>query len=143
VECTSSVLDALVLFKELYPKYRASDIQKCIKSASLFLEKTQKNDGSWYVIYMCQLLSTPNLEFVTINSFLSCRYGSWGICFTYGTMFAVRGLVASGRTYENSHAIRKACNFMLCKQQSTGGWGESYISSEIEVMNMFFLLQEI
>ncbi|XP_047068540.1 achilleol B synthase-like [Lolium rigidum] len=106
VECTSSVLDALVLFKELYPKYRASDIQKCIKAASLFLEKTQKNDGSWY--------------------------GSWGICFTYGTMFAVRGLVASGRTYENSHAIRKACNFMLCKQQSTGGWGESYISSEIE-----------
>ncbi|KAM0835428.1 hypothetical protein ACQ4PT_062940 [Festuca glaucescens] len=106
VECTSSVLDALVLFKELYPKYRASDIEKCIKAASLFLEKTQKNDGSWY--------------------------GSWGICFTYGTMFAVRGLVASGRTYENSHVIRKACNFMLCKQQSTGGWGESYISSEIE-----------
>jgi achilleol B synthase len=64
---------------------------------------------------------------------LSCRYGTWGICFTYGTFFAVKGLVAAGRTYDNSHSIRKACSFLLSNQQNTGGWGESYISSDIEV----------
>ena len=61
------------------------------------------------------------------------RFGSWGICFTYGTFFAVKGLALSGRTYENSDAIRKACSFLLSKQLHTGGWGETYLSSETEV----------
>uniref|UniRef100_M8CLT5 Lanosterol synthase n=1 Tax=Aegilops tauschii TaxID=37682 RepID=M8CLT5_AEGTA len=60
------------------------------------------------------------------------RFGTWGICFTYGTFFAVKGLVASGRTYENSFSISKACEFLLSKQLSTGGWGETYLSSETE-----------
>ncbi|KAJ1256800.1 hypothetical protein BS78_K312000 [Paspalum vaginatum] len=80
VECTSSVLQALNKFRELYP---------------------------WF--------------------------GTWGICFTYGTLFAIKGLVAAGRTYESSSAIRKACSFLLSKQLSTGGWGETYLSSETEV----------
>ncbi|KAK1678554.1 hypothetical protein QYE76_039402 [Lolium multiflorum] len=106
VECTSSALDALVIFKDMYPQYRRGEIENCIKNASLFIEKSQRKDGAWY--------------------------GTWGICFTYGTMFAVRGLVAAGRTYDNSHSIRKACSFLLSNQQNTGGWGESYISSDIE-----------
>jgi achilleol B synthase len=57
-------------------------------------------------------------------------------------MFAVRGLVAAGRTYDNSYAIRKACNFLLSKQQSTGGWGESFLSSETGVRNVSFLREE-
>jgi len=104
VECTSSVLDALILFKEMYPEYCRKEIDDCIKKSVVFIEKNQKKDGSWY--------------------------GSWGICFTYGTMFAVRALVATGKTYENSYCIRKACDFLLSNQQSTGGWGESYLSSD-------------
>ncbi|CAM0958974.1 unnamed protein product [Alopecurus aequalis] len=104
VECTSSVLEALILFKEMYPQYCREEIESCIKNAVVFIEKNQNKDGSWY--------------------------GSWGICFTYGTMFAVRALVATGRTYNNSYCLRKACNFLLTKQQSTGGWGESYLSSD-------------
>ncbi|CAL5040366.1 unnamed protein product [Urochloa decumbens] len=106
VECTSSVLEALVLFKELYPPYRAKEIEKCIKDGAMFIESKQRKDGSWYA--------------------------TWSICFTYGTLFAVKGLVAAGRTYDTSSSIRKACNFLLSKQQSTGGWGESYLSSETE-----------
>jgi achilleol B synthase len=56
------------------------------------------------------------------------------VCFTYGTLFAVEGLVAAGRTYENSSSIRKACSFLLSKQLSTGGWGETYPSSENAVI---------
>ncbi|KAJ0744793.1 putative cycloartenol synthase [Helianthus annuus] len=57
-----------------------------------------------------------------------CRYGSWGICYTYGTWFGIKGLVAAGKTYETSHCIRKACAFLLSKQLPSGGWGESYTS---------------
>lgn len=62
------------------------------------------------------------------------RYGSWAVCFTYATFFAIKGLVAAGRTYQNSLAIRKACNFLLSKQLGTGGWGENYLGCQIEVI---------
>ena len=55
------------------------------------------------------------------------------VCFTYGTWFGVKGLIAAGRTFENSPAIRKACNFLLSKELSSGGWGESYLSSQDQV----------
>ncbi|CAL4983940.1 unnamed protein product [Urochloa decumbens] len=104
VECTSSVLQALVTFRDLYPSYRKDEIERCIQNASKFIEIEQQPDGSWF--------------------------GTWGICFTYGTLFAIKGLVAAGKTYINSSCIRKACSFLLSKQLSTGGWGETYLSSE-------------
>ncbi|KAI3977857.1 hypothetical protein MKX01_036697, partial [Papaver californicum] len=60
-------------------------------------------------------------------------YGSWGVCFTYGTWFGVKGLVAAGKTYKTCSAIRKACNFLLSKQVASGGWGESYLSCQNKV----------
>ncbi|KAL6888527.1 hypothetical protein ACP4OV_009553 [Aristida adscensionis] len=106
-ECTASVLQALVLFKELYPSYRTRDIEKCIANAATFIENTQRQDGSWL--------------------------GTWGICFTYATFFSVKGLVASGKTYENSSSIRSACHFILSKQLKTGGWGESHVSNRTQI----------
>ncbi|CAL5060344.1 unnamed protein product [Urochloa decumbens] len=106
-ECTSSVLQALILFKELYPSYRTEEINKSIRKAAIFIESRQNKDGSWL--------------------------GTWGVCFTYGAFFSIKGLVASGRTYENSSSIRKACHFLLSKQLSTGGWGESHVSNETKV----------
>lgn len=102
VECTSAAIQALVLFKRLYPGHRGEEIHKCIKQAARFIEKIQEADGSWY--------------------------GSWAVCFTYGTWFGVKGLVAAGKRYDNSPSIRKACDFLLSKQLSSGGWGESYLS---------------
>lgn len=57
-----------------------------------------------------------------------CRYGNWGICYTYGTYFALKGLASVGKTYRNSRTVRKACEFLLSKQHNSGGWGESYLS---------------
>ncbi|VAI00095.1 unnamed protein product [Triticum turgidum subsp. durum] len=91
------------MFSENYPGYRKDEIGKCIKHCSMFIENSQRKDGSWF--------------------------GTWGICFTYGTLFAVKGLIAAGSTYNNSSFIRKACNFLLSKQLSTGGWGETYLSA--------------
>lgn len=52
--------------------------------------------------------------------------GSWGICFTYATQFALESLALGGEDYSNSAAVRRACHFLLSKQREDGGWGESY-----------------
>ncbi|KAM0836062.1 hypothetical protein ACQ4PT_062536 [Festuca glaucescens] len=109
VECTSSVIQGLVLFRETYPQHcRREEIDNCIQKAADYIESIQRSDGSWY--------------------------GCWGICFTYGTWTGVAGLVAAGRTYERNQAIRKACEFLLSKELlPSGGWGESYLSSQDKV----------
>nr|UJH94069.1 2,3-oxidosqualene cyclase 8 [Celastrus orbiculatus] len=101
-ECTGSAIQALVLFGKLYPEHKSKEIKEFIANAVRFLEKTQLPDGSWY--------------------------GSWGICFTYGTWFVLRGLAAAGKTYNNCITVRKAVNFLLQTQREDGGWGESYRS---------------
>ncbi|KAF8407369.1 hypothetical protein HHK36_006497 [Tetracentron sinense] len=107
VECTSSAIHALALFKKLHPEHRRKEIENCISRAIGYIEKIQEPDGSWY--------------------------GCWGICYTYATWFAIEGLVACGKSYHNSPTIRKACEFLLSKQLPSGGWGESYLSSQNKV----------
>nr|XP_051192225.1 cycloartenol synthase-like isoform X2 [Lolium perenne] len=106
-ECTSAVIQALVSFRKDYPGHRREEIDKCIHKADGFIQSIQRSDGSWY--------------------------GSWGVCFTHGTWYAVRGLVAAGRTFKNCLAIRKACDFLLSKELPSGGWGESYLSCRDKV----------
>ena len=65
-----------------------------------------------------------------------CRTGYWGICFTYGTWFAVEALATCGKTYNNSPSLRKACKFLLSKQLEDGGWGESYLSNRDKVVGV-------
>lgn len=107
VECTASAIVALVYFKKQYPGHRKKEIDVFIAKATSYLEKTQMDDGSWY--------------------------GNWGICFIYGTWFALRGLAAVGMNCKNSKTVRKACDFLLAKQLQSGGWGESYRSSPEKV----------
>ncbi|XWS20504.1 hypothetical protein CRYUN_Cryun31cG0106800 [Craigia yunnanensis] len=95
-------MEALALFKESYLEHRRNEIEKCIAKAVQFLEDTQKPDGSWYA--------------------------SWGVCFIYGTWFALGGLAAAGKTYNNCLAVRQGVSFLLQTQTDDGGWGESYLS---------------
>ncbi|TKY44490.1 Cycloartenol synthase [Spatholobus suberectus] len=107
VECTSAAIQALASFRKLYPGHRREEIQHCIDKAATFIEKIQASDGSWY--------------------------GSWGVCFTYGAWFGVKGLIAAGRSFNDCSSIRKACEFLLSKQLPSGGWGESYLSGQNKV----------
>ena len=68
------------------------------------------------------------------------RYGSWGVCFTYGTWFALRGLAAVGKTYNDTLTIRNGVDFLLKTQRDDGGWGESYLSCANEVTTIVLSL---
>ncbi|KAA8535868.1 hypothetical protein F0562_030812 [Nyssa sinensis] len=107
VECTSAAIQGLTRFIKLYPEHRKNEIEACIVKALNFIESVQLPDGSWY--------------------------GSWGICYTYGTWFGIKGLVAGGKTYQNNCNIKRACDFLLSKQLDSGGWGESYLSCQNKV----------
>ncbi|XP_058203427.1 dammarenediol II synthase-like isoform X1 [Rhododendron vialii] len=99
VEITATIIEALLLFKRLHPRYREKEIETSVEGAVRFLEQTQQPNGSWY--------------------------GYWGICFTYGTFFALRGLIVAGSTYNNNQSVRKGVHFLLSIQNEEGGWGES------------------
>ncbi|PSN63824.1 terpene synthase [Corynespora cassiicola Philippines] len=103
-ECTCAVISSFALFRKHYPSYRASEIKSAIKAGGQFIQENQRTDGSWY--------------------------GSWAVCFTYGTMFGIEGLVAAGHDYETSASIRRACKFLVGKQRDDGGWGEHWTSCE-------------
>ncbi|KAI8563353.1 hypothetical protein RHMOL_Rhmol03G0105500 [Rhododendron molle] len=99
IECTASIIQALVKFKCLHPGHREKEIDTSVAKGIRFLEETQQPDGSWY--------------------------GFWGICFIYGTFFVLGGLAWVGKTYNNSEAVRRAVGFLLSTQNEEGGWGES------------------
>ncbi|PWA39260.1 beta-amyrin synthase [Artemisia annua] len=103
VTCTAAAMQSLTLFKEMYPEHRREEIESFLKGAGEYLEKVQMPDGSWY--------------------------GEWGLCFTYGSWFALGGLAAIGKTYENCLAVRKGVDFLLKAQLEDGGWGESHRSA--------------
>ncbi|KAK2988295.1 hypothetical protein RJ640_011966 [Escallonia rubra] len=99
VECTASVIQALMLFKRMHPGHREKEIEVSVAKALCFLKDRQWTNGSWY--------------------------GYWGVCFLYGTFLALLGLASAGETYSNSQAVRKAVQFFLWAQNEEGGWGES------------------
>ncbi|GKZ96109.1 hypothetical protein CBS63078_1975 [Aspergillus niger] len=105
-ECTTAVVTALSLFKQYFPSYRAKEINGVIERAVKYVIKAQRPDGSWY--------------------------GSWGVCFTYASFFAMQCLELVDQTWQNSSHVRKCCNFLLSKQKEDGGWGEHYTSCEQE-----------
>ncbi|KAG0227300.1 Lanosterol synthase (Oxidosqualene--lanosterol cyclase) [Actinomortierella wolfii] len=104
-ECSTACVLGLTYFREQRPDYRREEIDATIDRAIKFIMSVQEPDGSWY--------------------------GSWAICYTYATMFALESLSSVGKTYHNSPEVKKACDFLLSKQMADGGWGESYKSCEL------------
>lgn len=103
-ECTTAVLTSLSLFRRKFPQHRPADIEWAVSRASTYIYASQRSDGSWY--------------------------GSWAICFTYATFFALESLEAVDQTYQTSLRVRQACEWLASKQKPDGGWGEHYSSCE-------------
>lgn len=91
-ECTSSVLQALMLFKELNYGYRTKEIEKCTRDAATFIESRQGEDGSWFVrrphlTYLIENISLlPLQQFITQLVLSQVRhlgrvFHLWGLLF--------------------------------------------------------------
>ena len=111
-ECTSACVQSLIEFQEVYPNYKAQQLKQAIKRGLSFILKKQKEDGSWY--------------------------GGWAVCFTYATWFGVEAFSkAKGKDYYDDKVldkgINRACQFLVSKQQTDGGWGESFESCSKQV----------
>jgi lanosterol synthase len=78
----------------------SSPPSRTIKAAIKYLHDVQTPEGGWI--------------------------GSWGICMTYATQFALESLSLVGETYDTSASVRRACEFLLSHQREDGGFGESY-----------------
>lgn len=106
VECSSACIQALRIFTNEYPNYRKKEIEQSIERGVKFIKGKQRKDGSWL--------------------------GSWAVCFTYATWFAIDALIV-GKCNDFSspspdESIKKACDFLVSKQRDDGGWGESFES---------------
>ncbi|MCP3061312.1 2,3-oxidosqualene cyclase [Myxococcus sp. K38C18041901] len=95
VECTSACVQALIAWRKAQP---GAPVVPAITRGLAYLRRTQREDGSWE--------------------------GSWGVCFSYGTWFAVSGLVAGGVTPEDP-ALRRAVRFLEEHQREDGSWSET------------------
>ncbi len=99
VECTSACIQALHHYRaRASDPALAAEIDTAIDRGRNFLLEQQREDGSWF--------------------------GSWAICFTYGTWFGISGLRAAGLG-ESDPAIRRAADFLVSRQLPDGGWGET------------------
>ena len=97
-ECTSACITALRGYLPGADIVLRTAIEPAIARGTQFLLDVQRPDGSWE--------------------------GAWGVCFTYGTWFAVNGLAGSDDPRARA-AIDRACAFLLAHQQLDGGWGET------------------
>ena len=109
---------------------------KLLVSSRVFRKATAHGQYLTEIVYYSIRCLQIALHCSLLDPMFPNRYGSWAVCFTYGTWFGVKGLVAVGRTFENSPAIRKACEFLLSKELPSGGWGESYLSSQDQVNSL-------
>ncbi|MDX3387454.1 prenyltransferase/squalene oxidase repeat-containing protein [Streptomyces niveiscabiei] len=99
VEITASCLHALTEAQaHVPPPAAAGSIDRAVAAGREFLLRSQRTDGSFE--------------------------GFWGVCFTYGTWFGLRGLLAAGVS-RTDPAVRRAVAFLLSIQRADGSWGES------------------
>jgi lanosterol synthase len=103
IECTGSSLHALRRTLDRFSGTLSLRVQNRVRAAmgngAAWLRKQQQADGSW-----------P---------------GFWGIHYTYGTLFGVSGLLASG-VNRQEESILRACRWLISARLADGGWGESW-----------------
>ncbi|KAK7247638.1 hypothetical protein RIF29_42525 [Crotalaria pallida] len=133
-DCTAEGLKAALLFSKMSTDLVGEKMEdeRLYDAVNVILSLQSSNGGfsAWEPQRAYRWLEKFNPTEFFEDTLIEMEYGCWGVCYTYGTWFAVKGLVASGKKYHNSPSLRNACHFLLSKQLSNGGWGESYLSCQ-------------
>ena len=98
VECSSSALQALCLFRHNFPHHRSVEVNRAIErgtrceagSARPGVRRAKPPSGRGGVGRFMRSIQRPDGSWE----------GMWGICFTYGVWFGVEGLMEAGCTPE-------------------------------------------
>ncbi len=105
-ECTASCVrglaHALDHFGSKMPTRLRAAVEAAMERGTRFMLEAQHENGGWA--------------------------GFWGINFTYGTYFAVHGLIAAGLPADHP-SIRRGVTWLVDHQRPDGGWGESWRGS--------------
>lgn len=103
VECTASCMQALRHLLDgvsaLFSARERAEMETALGRGAALLRRRQEPEGGW-----------P---------------GFWGVNYTYGTMFGITGLLASGAS-STDPAVERACAWLVAHQLPEGGWGESW-----------------
>ncbi|KAG8376323.1 hypothetical protein BUALT_Bualt09G0051300 [Buddleja alternifolia] len=136
-DCTSEALQAALLFSQMPSDLVGEPIEteRLYEAVNVILSIQSGSGGfpAWEPQRAQRWLEKFNPTEFMEDIVIEREYGGWGICYTYGTWFAVEGLETYGKNYHNSHTLRKACKFLVSKQLADGGWGESYLSCSNKV----------
>lgn len=102
-ECTASCIKALARIAKERPRLlrrtELAGLPSAVERAGRYLRRLQLPEGCWH--------------------------GTWGVHFTYGTMFGIHGLLAAG-VPPIDPAIRKATTWLKVHQRPDGSWGERH-----------------
>ena len=110
VECTSSCVQALADHLETGDHHRRREAEDAIRRGVDYILRAQEETGGWF--------------------------GNWGVCYHYGTWFALDGLARSldlgqadaQRTRAVEAAMARGADFIERWQRPDGGWGEHHAS---------------
>ncbi|KAI8563347.1 hypothetical protein RHMOL_Rhmol03G0104900 [Rhododendron molle] len=147
VECTASIIQALVTFKRLHPGHIKKEIETSVAKAIHFLEEKQWPDGSWGLTSVGKTYNNSEAVCRAIGFLLSTQNeeGGWGESLEscpsmkyqplegnrtnlVQTSWAMLGLLYGGQAQRNLTPLHKAAKILINAQMVDGDFPQQEIT---------------